>query len=168
MRLEIAWVILFSLWLLIGPREAQGREVLDLNKRIRAVSSYYAAHYARLYGVPVELVEAVIETESDWHPGAVSTQGAVGLMQLMPPTAQRFQVRNRYNIEQNIHGGVSYLAWLFKLFKGDLRLVTAAYLAGEKRVMERGLAYSNPEVFSYVSRIAFLYRQKRQINQTKN
>ena len=88
-------------------------------------------------------------------------------MQLMPATAQRFKVRNRCNIEQNIRGGVSYIAWLYKLFKGALRLVTAAYVAGEKRIIERGLAYSNPQVFSYVSQVARLYRQKREINRAR-
>src|SRR5438876_121048 len=120
-----------------------------------------------MYSVPLELVEAIIEAESGWCPEAMSSKGAVGLMQLMPATAQRFQVRNRYNIEQNIRGGVSYLAWLYKLFKGDLRLVTAAYVAGEKRIIERGLAYSNPQVFSYVSQVARLYRQKRQIHRAR-
>jgi soluble lytic murein transglycosylase-like protein len=88
-------------------------------------------------------------------------------MQLMPVTAQRFEVRNRLNIEQNIRGGVSYLAWLYELFKGDLRLVTAAYLAGERRIIERGLAYSNPQVSNYVSHIARLYRWTRQINRAR-
>ena len=85
-------------------------------------------------------------------------------MQLMPSTARRFQVQNRYNIEQNIRGGVMYLTWLYKVFRGDLRLVTAAYVAGEKRIKERGLSYSNPEVFNYVDRIACLYRQKRKLS----
>src|SRR5438132_6033060 len=64
----------------------------------------------------------IIEVESGWCPEALSSKGAVGLMQLMPATAQRFKVRNRCNIEQNIRGGVSYIAWLYKLFKGALRL----------------------------------------------
>ena len=120
-----------------------------------------------MYSVPLELVEAIIEAESGWRPEAMSSKGAVGLMQLMPATAQRFKVRNRCNIEQNIRGGVSYIAWLYKLFKGALRLVTAAYVAGEKRIIERGLAYSNPQVFSYVSQVARLYRQKRQIHRAR-
>ena len=162
------WGIAISFWLLtVCPIEVQGQQALDLDERVRTVSTYYAAHYARLYCVPLELVEAIIEAESGWRPEAVSSKGAVGLMQLMPATGQRFQVRDRYNLEQNIRGGVCYMAWLYKLFQGDLRLVTAAYLAGEKRVMQRGLAYSNPQVFSYVSQVARLYRQKKQINQAR-
>jgi soluble lytic murein transglycosylase-like protein len=152
-------------WVMAGSMELSGQQPLDLEERVRRVSSYYAIHYARLNRVPAELVEAIIEAESGWRPEAVSVKGAAGLMQLMPATAQRFQVRNRYNAEQNIRGGVEYLALLSELFEGDLRLVVAAYLAGEQRVMRRGLDYSSPQVFSYVSRVARLYRQKRQINQ---
>ena len=158
-----AWRIPISFWLMACGMTVEGEQAPDFEVRVRAVSTYYAQHYARLYCVPIELVEAIIEVESGWRAEAMSSKGAVGLMQLMPATAYRFQVRNRYNIEQNIRGGVSYLAVLYKLFKSDLRLVTAAYLAGEERVRQRELAYSNPQVFSYVSQVARLYRQKRQM-----
>ncbi|MCI0626741.1 MAG: lytic transglycosylase domain-containing protein [Acidobacteria bacterium] len=121
------WGIPISFWLMACCMTVEGEQAPDVEVRVRAVSTYYAQHYARLYCVPIELVEAIIEVESGWRPEAMSSKGAVGLMQLMPATAQRFQVRNRYNIEQNIRGGVSYLAVLYKLFKGDcvwLRLPT--------------------------------------------
>ena len=92
-----------------------------------------------LYQVPRELVHSIIEVESAWNPRAVSTKGAVGLMQLMPATAMTFGVTNRFDIEQNIRGGVAYLARLLKLFDGDLRLVAAAYLTGENRILPVGL-----------------------------
>jgi hypothetical protein len=82
-------------------------------------------------------------------------------MQLMPATAATFGVTNRFEIEQNIRGGVAYLARLLKLFDGDLRLVAAAYLTGENRILPTGLAYSNAEVYRYVSNVARLYRKKR-------
>ena len=82
-------------------------------------------------------------------------------MQLMPATAATFGVTNRFEIEQNIRGGVAYLARLLKLFDGDLRLVAAAYLTGENRILPAGLAYSNAEVYRYVSKVARLYREKR-------
>lgn len=129
------------------------------------VSREYAAgwteYYACIYQVPVELVDAVIEVESGWNPYAVSPKGAAGLMQLMPGTAVRFGVRNRFRIEENIRAGVAYLSWLIRIFQGDLRLVTAAYLVGESPIRSRGLAYSSPEVYRYVSRVAELYRAKR-------
>ena len=114
-----------------------------------------------MYEIPVELVEAVIEVESGWNPYAVSPKGAVGLMQLMPGTAVRFGVWNRFRIQENIRAGVAYLAWLTRAFDGDLRLVTAAYLVGESPIRSRELAYSSPEVYRYVSRVAELYRDKR-------
>ncbi len=136
---------------------ARGAEPQTVTER----SARWAAYYAAVYHVPVELVEAVIEVESNWQPYAVSQKGAVGLMQLMPATAVRFGVRNRFQIEDNIRGGVAYLAWLTRVFRGDLRLVTASYFAGESRTRLRGLAYSSPEVYSYVSRVARVYRSKR-------
>jgi soluble lytic murein transglycosylase-like protein len=120
-----------------------------------------AASYASVYEVPVELVEAIIQVESGWNPYAVSRKGAAGLMQLMPATASRFGVPDRFNIEENIRGGVAYLAWLIRLFNGDLRLAVAAYQVGESQILSRGLAYSSREVFLYVSRVAQLYRALR-------
>jgi soluble lytic murein transglycosylase-like protein len=120
-----------------------------------------ANYYADRYGVPRELVHAVIEVESAWQPHAISPAGAVGLMQLMPATAVTLGVRNRFRIEENVRGGVAYLAWLMRRFQGDLRLVTAAYFAGENRIAVRGLSYRSPEVYEYVSRVAKVYRKKR-------
>ncbi|MFZ0519912.1 MAG: lytic transglycosylase domain-containing protein [Candidatus Acidiferrales bacterium] len=120
-----------------------------------------AALYASAFGVPIELVDAVIQVESGWNPYAVSHQGAVGLMQLMPATAARFGVRNRFDIADNIRGGVAYLAWLIRLFHGDLRLVLAAYNVGESVILSRGLGYSSQEVFAYVMRVARVYRTLR-------
>ena len=148
------------------------RRVLILSLMICAVSSclaqsrpyktrpeaeYFVATYAQHYRVPVSLVRAIVERESDWRVCAVSPKGAVGLMQLMPLTAQRLRVRDRCNIDQNVSGGVRYLAWLMQLFHNDLRLVAAAYYAGEHVIGRRGLAYHNPDVVAYVSRIRATY-----------
>jgi soluble lytic murein transglycosylase-like protein len=137
-----------------SPLSAQGTTVRD-------VAARHVERHSRAYQVPVELVEAIIEVESNWSPHAVSSKGAVGLMQLMPATAVRFGVRNRFDIEDNIRGGVTYLAWLIRLFEGDLRLAVAAYFVGESQILLRGLEYSSPEVFRYVSRVARRYRAKR-------
>lgn len=148
-----------SLGLLLWTNRAYGESAQDA--RIQRVSRFYAAHYAGAFHLPAELVEAVIEVESGWKPEAVSVKGACGLMQLMPAAAQRFAVVNPFNIEQNIRAGVEYLAFLSRMFKGDLRLVLAAYAAGEGRVLRRGLAYSHPEVLDYVQKVARQYRKKR-------
>ena len=120
-----------------------------------------AKYYAHIYQVPVELVESVIDVESNWDPNAVSPKGAVGLMQLMPGTAFEFGVRNRFQVEDNVRGGVAYLAWLIQLFRGDLRLVMGAYVAGQDRMLSRGRAYSSREVYEYVSNVARQYRWRR-------
>lgn len=119
----------------------------------REEAEYYVAAYAHHYRIPVEFVRAVVEQESGWHSCVTSPKGAVGLMQLMPATAFRLKVENRCDLKQNISGGVRYLAWLMRKFRGDLRLVAAAYYAGERVVESRGLSYRNPQVVSYVSSI---------------
>ena len=120
-------------------------------------AEYYVSMYARHYHVPVPLVHAIIERESNWRACAVSVKGAKGLMQLMPATAQRLGVRDSCNISENISGGVRYLAWLMRLFHNDLRLVAAGYYAGEDIVARRGLSYHNADVVSYVARIRATY-----------
>jgi soluble lytic murein transglycosylase-like protein len=82
-------------------------------------------------------------------------------MQLMPATAMRFGVDNRFAVKDNIRGGVAYLAWLKQKFHGDLRLITAAYYVGEVTISARGLEYSSPDVQGYVKRIARRYRLRR-------
>jgi len=77
----------------------------------RSESEYYVAAYGQHYRVPPPFVRAVVERESNWRVCVVSPRGAVGLMQLMPATAQRLRVRDRCNADQNISGGVRYLAW---------------------------------------------------------
>jgi len=123
-------------------------------------SNAWVRYYAERYQLPIEFVEAIIDQESAWNPHAVSKKGAVGLMQLMPDTATRFGVANRFRIEQNIRGGMAYLAWLKQQFNADLRLVTAAYYVGEAPIRLRGLAYANPDVHTYVSQVAQRYRAR--------
>jgi soluble lytic murein transglycosylase-like protein len=117
-----------------------------------------ADYYARLYGIEPALVRAVIDVESAWDPGAVSSKGAMGLMQLMPGTAVRLGVAHPFYIHENVRGGVAYLAKLQRLFRGDPRLVLAAYLAGERAILARRLDYSSAEVYEYVERISRQYR----------
>ncbi|HET9281189.1 MAG TPA: lytic transglycosylase domain-containing protein [Candidatus Angelobacter sp.] len=123
----------------------------------RLEAEYYVRAHAQHYRLPVALVEAVVERESNWHPCAISPKGAVGLMQLMPLTAERLGVRDRCNIDQNVSGGVRHLAWLVQRFDGDFRLALAAYYAGEDIVTRRGLEYRNRDVVAYVSGIRSSY-----------
>lgn len=149
-----AYMVALALLWASSARGAEPRTLTELSAR-------WAAYYAAVYHVPVELVDAIIDVESGWNPYAVSDKGAVGLMQLMPETACRLGVRNRFEIRENIRGGVAYLAWLMRLFHGDLRLVVAGYYAGEQRIMPRNLAYSSRETYEYVRRVAAIYRARR-------
>jgi soluble lytic murein transglycosylase-like protein len=119
----------------------------------------WARYYAQRDGVPVALVEALIVVESGGNPDAVSSKGAVGVMQLMPETAYEFRVRNRFLIQENLRAGVGYLASLIREFHGDLRLAVASYYAGDGLIEKEGLQCSSPTVYDYVSRVAAVYRQ---------
>jgi soluble lytic murein transglycosylase-like protein len=125
------------------------------------VCARWTEYYATVYQVPVDLVAAIIDVESGWNPYAISKAGAAGIMQLMPATAMRFGVRNRFVVHENIRGGVEYLAWLKQKFNGDLPLMTAAYYVGESPISSRGLRYSSPDVQSYVKGVAACYRGRR-------
>ncbi len=116
---------------------------------------------AREYGVEEAVVRAVIHAESAFNPTALSHAGAQGLMQLMPATARRFGVTDSYDAQQNIRGGVQYLAWLLKRFNGDLTLAAAGYNAGEGAVdRHRGVPpYS--ETQRYVQRVGVLAERYR-------
>lgn len=129
----------------------------------RQEAEYYVAAYPRHYGVPVDFVRALVEQESGWHRCAISTKGAAGLMQLMPDTARKLNVQDRCDAKQNVSGGVRHLARLMIKFHGDLRLVAAAYYAGERVIEVRGLQYANPDVVAYVASIRERVERQKQI-----
>lgn len=111
------------------------------------------------FEVDPQLVLAFISVESGFNANAVSPKNAQGLMQLIPDTARRFRVKDAFNAEDNIKGGVAYLQWLLAFFKGDVPLVAAAYNAGERTVEKyRGIP-PYPETRNYVRRITALYRK---------
>jgi soluble lytic murein transglycosylase-like protein len=147
---------LLSLALLITPAFA-GQELSSHEYSERCVE-----FYAREYGISPELVRAVIQVESNWQPGIVSPKGAMGLMQLMPETVQRFGVSHPFWIHENVRAGVAYISHLHSLFRGDLRLVLAAYVGGEEPIRSRGLSYSSAEVYNYVQLVASRYRAELQ------
>jgi transglycosylase-like protein with SLT domain len=108
--------------------------------------------------VDPDLVHAVIQVESAYNPNAVSSKGAMGLMQLIPSTADRFGVNNPFNAKQNIEGGVTYLRYLLDLFGGDLDLSLAAYNAGEHRVLRTNTVPEISETQNYIKKVEDLYQ----------
>lgn len=144
----------------VGGRGAgKGADYNWLAKRHDRRSSYdpIIERYADKYGVDPVLVRAVIQIESDFNPGRVSHKGARGLMQLMPGTAKRFGVTQIHDPEQNIHGGVRYLAILSRMFRNDLPRVLAAYNAGENAVIRYGGIPPYAETSEYVRRGMTVY-----------
>jgi len=123
----------------------------------------YAEHIssaAKRYGLSTALLHAVITAESWYDAQAVSRAGAVGLMQLMPATAERYGVHDRTDPTSNIDGGSRYLRDLLVMFKNDMKLAVAAYNAGENAVIRYG--YRIPpyaETQDYVRKVLDFYRQ---------
>jgi soluble lytic murein transglycosylase-like protein len=103
------------------------------------------------------LVKSIMLVESNYDPRAVSRKGASGLMQLMPATAKRFGVERIFDPEENVRGGVSYLAFLLRLFGGDLTKAVAAYNAGENAVLRHGGVPPYAETQEYVRKVMAVY-----------
>jgi soluble lytic murein transglycosylase-like protein len=116
---------------------------------------------AILYQIPEELIRAVIMCESNYDPRAVSPTGAQGLMQLMPETATRMQVRDGFDPRENIFGGTRYLRVLANMFNGDLSLTIAGYNAGEGAVVRFAGIPPYEETQGYVTRVLSYYRRYR-------
>jgi soluble lytic murein transglycosylase-like protein len=120
------------------------------------------ANIARRHEVEPSLVDSVIRVESNYNPNAVSSAGAMGLMQLIPSTAKRFGVSNTFHPEQNIEGGVRYLKYLMQLYNGDERLALAAYNAGEGAVAKYKGIPPYPETQNYVYQVGKKLGQSRE------
>jgi len=125
---------------------------------IRSYAEQIANRCAAAYGIPGAMLRAVIRVESNWNPGAHSSQGAMGMMQLMPATAKAWGADHPYWIYQNIQAGTAYLAFLLRKFGADWRLALAAYYAGPRVIEQQGLRHASPAVFHYVSRVFAAYR----------
>ena len=111
--------------------------------------------------VDSRLVLSIIAAESNFKVNAKSNANAHGLMQLIPATAERFNVKNAYNASQNIKGGVKYLRWLLSYYRGDVTLTAAAYNAGEGAVDRYKGVPPYKETRAYVKKVMGLYQSKR-------
>ena len=150
----------------MGGYSASAVTRIELSTRFKAVR-HLVREAASQHGLEFELLQAVIATESGFDPGAVSPKGAVGLMQLIPETAERFGVRpqGKQSVSErltdprtNIQAGSRYLSWLLNTFNGDLRLALAAYNAGEGAVLKAGRRIPNyPETIAYVRKVTDLH-----------
>jgi soluble lytic murein transglycosylase-like protein len=114
---------------------------------------------AQKYGVESDLIHAIIRAESNYNSLAISEKGAMGLMQLMPATAEAYGVNDFYDPEENIEGGTKYLKDLIKLYDGKTNFVLAAYNAGQEAVKKYKGIPPYPETRNYISRIQSSYRK---------
>lgn len=119
------------------------------------------------YQVDPKLILSIIAIESGFNKMATSNAKAMGLMQLIPATANRFNVKNAYDAVQNIKGGVRYLSWLLNYYSGDVTLVVAAYNAGEKAVDRYKGVPPYKETIEYVKKFKKLYTPEQHPYQDK-
>ncbi len=137
-----------------APSAVEGRDRIN-----EAVSKY-----SKEYGVDEKLIHAVIKQESNYNANAVSSAGAMGLMQLMPATAKDRGVKNPYNIEENIAGGVKHLKEYLSRYNNNIEMALMAYNAGPGTVSRRGVEsvedlYKMPrETQNYVKKVMNSYR----------
>ena len=127
------------------------------NKVSRAEIDNLISKYADKNGLDEDFVKAVINQESGFNPNATSHCGAMGLMQLMPSTAQGLGVKNAYDAEQNIEGGTKYLKGLMDRFGNDKQLALAAYNAGPNAVKKYGGIPPYAETQNYVKKVLSKY-----------
>ncbi len=116
--------------------------------------------YASDYQLDPSLIRSIIAQESGFNPKAVSPKGAQGLMQLMPETAARLGVKNSFDPEQNIQGGMKHFKFLMNSFNNNIELSLAAYNAGENLVLRLGKIPEIKETRDYVQSITKRYGKK--------
>ena len=127
---------------------------------VRVKTGYHAIiqQAGRRHGVEAALIQAIIMAESSYNPRAVSNRGAAGLMQLMPATADSMGVKDKFDPEHNIDGGVRYFKRMLVRFDGDTRLALAAYNAGARKVRQYNGIPPYKATRSYIARV-FKYYQ---------
>ncbi len=124
----------------------------DASRPSESIPSLIAT-YAKQYALDPALLQAVIQVESNFNPQAVSSKGAIGLMQLMPLTAAALHVLDPFDPNDNIRAGAALLRRLLDRFGGDLSLALAAYHAGERRIIQTVSPEALPETQLYVDRV---------------
>ena len=138
---------------------------------VRVKTGYHAIiqQAGRRHGVEAALIQAIIMAESSYNPRAVSNRGAAGLMQLMPATAASMGVKDKFDPEHNIDGGVRYFKRMLVRFDGDTRLALAAYNAGARKVRQYNGIPPYKATRSYIARVFKYYQTYKGLeNSTSN
>lgn len=143
----------------VAPPAMATGQVLRVSTALRAQFAPLIAKVALEHKLDASLLHAVVTVESGYNPQALSPAGAVGLMQLIPETAQRFGVKDINDPLENLRGGARYLRFLLALFKNNLELALAAYNAGENAVARAGNKIPNyAETQAYVPAVLTQYQ----------
>ncbi|MCG8470810.1 MAG: lytic transglycosylase domain-containing protein [Desulfobacterales bacterium] len=131
------------------------RPIDKKRSKIKRSSAYDAIilRASRKHNISFSLIKAVIHAESGFNPKALSSKGAMGLMQLMPGNSTYMKIKNPYDPYENIMGGCTYLRKLLTLYKGDTRLALAAYNAGPSKVKQFGGVPPYPETKAYIAKV---------------
>ncbi|NMG35268.1 transglycosylase SLT domain-containing protein [Azoarcus sp. TTM-91] len=140
--------------------ESRVDDVIDALPPERQRVARLLVQHAGEYGIQPRFALAIALTESNLNPAALSPKSAMGVMQLIPETAERFNVKRPYDAEENIKGGLAYLRWLLAYFRGDIALVAAGYNAGEGAVDKYRGVPPYPETKMYVQRILSFVRHQ--------
>ncbi len=122
---------------------------------------HYIDNYSTYYGVNPILIRAIIQTESDFNPYAVSSKGAMGLMQLMPETAEHYNVKDPFEPGENILAGIKHICVLRERYNNNLPLMLAAYNAGDSAVLKYGGVPPFEETKKYIEKVLNLYDMNR-------
>lgn len=139
-------------------KNSWSNQTRSIGRLDRSKYDYDIKRIARRYRVDPPLIKAIIHVESDFNHRAISSQGAQGLMQLMPATARELRVSNPFNPRENIDGGTRYFRKMLDNFNGDLILSLAAYNSGPGRVARTGGVPQIKETRRYVNKVLKRYK----------
>lgn len=114
---------------------------------------YIINELCKKYGVETSFIKAIVKTESDFDPYAVSRKGARGLMQLMPEKARDLSVEDSFDPRQNLDGGIRHVCHLLKKYNGNIKLALAAYNAGENAVEKNNGVPPFVETRNYIRKV---------------
>jgi soluble lytic murein transglycosylase-like protein len=163
-KLKIFTALGFLLLFVLYSANAEARAISELKKKYDG----FIKNVAAKYGVEAPLIHSIILAESNYNEFAISSKGAVGLMQLMPETARDYGVKNLYNPTENIEGGVRYLKHLMDYYNRDLELSLAAYNAGPEAVAKYGGVPPYPETKRYIQKVKTYLSQTKAIKRRKS